>query len=140
MPKIITHKIKINTKGNSQVVDLTDKIYDKLVDTGLNDGIVTVFIPGSTAAISTVEYEPGLVKDIAQVLEKIIPKNIEYNHNLTWQDANGHSHLRAMILGPSLTVPFSGEKLDLGTWQQVVLIDFDNRSRTREIILKFIGI
>ena len=139
MVRIESHKIKINTKGNGQTIDITDKIFGKLLDSNMKEGVVTVFVPGSTASLSTLEFEPGLIKDIPEIFDTLIPQDKDYAHNLTWQDGNGHSHLRATLIGPSLSVPFSGQKLQLGTWQQVVLIDFDTRSRTREILLKFIG-
>ena len=137
--KIINEKIILNTQGNPDLVDITAKIRDALKSTGLKKGNVTVFVIGSTAAITTFEYEPGVVGDMGELYEKLIPKNKHYSHDDTWGDANGFSHLRAALQGPSLVIPFDGGKLMLGTWQQVVLVDFDNRSRNREVVLQLMG-
>ena len=134
-----TNYIKLSTQGNSDVIDITPQVAKKLAESGLSDGAVTIFVAGSTAALTTVEYEPGLVRDIKELFEKIAPSNKEYHHNERWHDDNGHSHVRASLVGPSLTIPFVDKKLTLGTWQQVVLIDFDNRARKREIALQFMG-
>ena len=134
-----TNYIKLSTQGNSDVIDITPQVAKKLAESGLSDGAVTIFVAGSTAALTTVEYEPGLVRDIKELFEKIAPSNKEYHHNERWHDDNGHSHVRASLVGPSLTIPFVDKKLTLGTWQQVVLIDFDNRARQREIALQFMG-
>ena len=134
-----TNYIKLSTQGNSDVIDITPQVAKKLTESGLSEGTVTIFVAGSTAALTTVEYEPGLVRDIKELFEKIAPSNKEYHHNERWHDDNGHSHVRASLVGPSLTIPFVDKKLTLGTWQQVVLIDFDNRARQREIVLQFVG-
>lgn len=136
---VITQKIKIKTKANGHLVNLTDEIEAYLNKSHLSTGIVTIFAIGSTGAISTVEYEPGLQKDIPKALERLIPSDIDYEHHKTWHDDNGKSHVQATILGPSINVPFEDGKLSLGTWQQVVFIECDTKDRTREIILKFIG-
>jgi secondary thiamine-phosphate synthase enzyme len=137
--EVITEHIKISTKGNSEMVDITDDIAEKIRTLGLQEGIVTVFVSGSTASVTTTEFEPGLRKDIPDMLERIAPHDIRYHHDDTWGDGNGHAHVRASFLGPSLTVPFSKGRMLLGTWQQVVLIDFDNRSRFRDVVLQLLG-
>jgi len=137
--EIINKKIEFKTKGNPDLVNITDKIKDILAESGLKKGSVTVFVVGSTAAITTFEYEPGVVKDMQELYEKIIPRNKHYEHDDTWGDANGFSHLRAALQGPSLVIPFDRGELTLGTWQQVVLADFDNRPRKREIVIQIIG-
>ena len=130
-----TKKIKVNTKGNCDIVDITESVSNAIKQTDIKNGTVTLFNVGSTAAITTVEYEPGLVNyDIKAAFEKIAPRNARYEHEETWHDDNGHSHVRASLLGPSLTVPLIDGKLTLGTWQQIVIIDFDTRPRTRTVI------
>jgi len=136
---VFTAYIELNTKGKTDIVDLTSQVSDNLNKTKISCGTVTVFVIGSTGAVTTIEYEPALVSDIKKFFEKIIPSSEGYAHDATWGDANGHSHLRASLLGPSLTIPFSDNKLCLGTWQQVIFIDFDNRPRKRKILLQFIG-
>lgn len=137
--KILNQKIKIDTGKTGDLVNITDKVADILSASGLKNGNVTVFVVGSTAAITTFEYEPGLIKDVQDLCEKLVPSNKHYNHDETWGDANGFSHLRATLFGPSLMIPFESGKLALGTWQQVVLAEFDNRPRHREIIIQIIG-
>ena len=135
-----TQEIRIKTKGNCEVINLTEQVIEVLADSDIKDGTVTVFNVGSTAAITTTEYEPGLVNyDIAAVFEKIAPENARYEHEETWHDDNGHSHVRASLLGPSLSVPMVGGRLTLGTWQQIILVDFDTRARTRTVICQIIG-
>lgn len=133
-----TARLKFSTKGDCDIVDITDEIARELTKTRLREGTATVFVIGSTAAVTTCEYEPGLVSDIKDMFQALIPKNKPYKHNDTWQDGNGHSHLRASLLGASVSIPFTEAKLLLGTWQQVIFIDFDNRPRKREVILQFI--
>ena len=137
--KIINQKIILNTQGNPDLVDITGKIKDVLKSTGLKKGNITVFVVGSTAAITTFEYEPGMINDMQELYEKLVPKNKHYSHDDTWGDANGFSHLRAALQGPSLVIPFDSGKLMLGTWQQVVLAEFDNHPRERQIVLQIIG-
>lgn len=137
--KIINEKIILNTQGNPDLVDITAKIKDALKSTGLKKGNITVFVVGSTAAITTFEYEPGVIRDMGELYDKLIPKSKHYSHDDTWGDANGFSHLRAALQGPSLVIPFDSGKLVLGTWQQVVLAEFDNRPRERQIVLQIIG-
>lgn len=137
--KIISDKIKLDTKGSPDLINLTKDIARCLASAKCQKGIVNALVVGSTAGITTLEYEPGLVKDIQEFYEKLIPSNRHYHHDDTWGDANGFSHLRASLLGPCLTIPFEDGKLLLGTWQQVVLLEFDNRPRSREIIVQIIG-
>ncbi len=137
--KIITEEIHKKTRGNCDIVNLTDDLTELLKKSGMSQGNCTVFSIGSTSAITTVEYEPGLIKDIPKFLDEIIPQFKNYHHNETWGDGNGHSHLRSSLYKTSLTIPFNNGEFFLGTWQQVVFLDFDNRERTRRIIAQFIG-
>ncbi len=137
--KIKTTNFTVRTEGNTELIDITDKVKEQLREVGFSEGNVLVFVPGSTAGITTIEYEPGLLRDYPKFFEKIIPSNQTYHHNETWHDGNGHSHVRASLQGGSITVPFVSGKLLLGTWQQIILIDFDVRSRNRNIITQFIG-
>ncbi len=138
--QVITERIQVSTKGNTDIIDLTREIQERIDQNDVSEGQVTVFAPGATAGISVVEYEPGLLQDIPELLEKLIPSKQVYHHNETWHDGNGHSHLRATLIGPSLTVPFQKKTLILGTWQQVILLDFDNRSRNRSIVVQIMGV
>jgi len=137
--KIISDSLSFSMKGFGDMKDLTHTVSQKLSDHGLKNGTVTIFTPGSTGGLTTIEYEPGLVEDFSELMERIIPSNVTYHHDARWGDGNGFSHVRASLLGASLTVPFSKGSLSLGTWQQIVFIDFDNRSRSRTILLQFIG-
>lgn len=133
-----TEYLHLKTKGNAEVVDITPEVSARLRETKIKDGTVTVSVIGSTGAVTTCEYEPGLVQDISDIFDKLIPAG-HYNHDQAWGDGNGHSHLRSSLVGPSLTVPFSKKELILGTWQQIIFIDFDNRPRSRKIVLQFMG-
>jgi len=137
--KVISDSLSFLTRGFNDMKDLTGEVSQKLSEHGLENGIVNLFVPGSTGGLTTIEYESGLVKDFDELMEKIIPSNVSYHHDAKWGDGNGFSHVRASLLGPSLTVPFSKGALNLGTWQQIVFIDFDNRSRSRTILLQFMG-
>jgi secondary thiamine-phosphate synthase enzyme len=137
--KVINDSIQLSASGFSDMKDLTGEVSDKLASLKLQSGQVTLFVPGSTGGITTIEYEPGLEQDFTELMEQIIPSNKTYHHDARWGDGNGFSHVRASLVGPSLTVPFEDGKLMLGTWQQIVFIDFDNRSRSRSIVLQFIG-
>lgn len=137
--EIITEHLSLSTKGNADIVDVTDRVVALVSKHKLTSGNVTIFVSGSTAGITTTEYEPGLRKDIPAAFERIAPSSARYHHDETWHDGNGHSHVRAALLGPSLTIPFVNGKLTLGTWQQIVVIDFDNRARTRELTIQIIG-
>ena len=137
--QIINKKIEIDTKGAGDLLNITDQVVDILTASELKKGTATVFVVGSTAAITTFEYEPGMIKDMRDLCEKLVPSDKHYNHDDTWGDANGFSHLRAALFGPSLAIPFNNGKLSLGTWQQIVLTEFDNRPRHREAIVQIIG-
>ena len=137
--EIETYSISISTKGNCDIVDITDNVSDLIVDNNFTEGNVLVFVGGSTAGITTIEYESGLLKDYPKLFERIAPANINYEHDNTWHDGNGHSHIRAAIQGASLTVPFLKGRMLLGTWQQIIFVDFDNRSRRRNITVQITG-
>ena len=135
-----THQINIETRGNNQVLNITEQVARHVGSGGITSGTATVFVIGSTGGITTTEFEPGLVtRDLEVAFEKIAPEHGTYLHEETWHDDNGHSHVRASLLGPSLTVPFVDHTLLLGTWQQIILIDFDTRARSRKIIVQVIG-
>jgi len=135
-----TDRIDLKTKGNNDIVDITPEVNRALSDSQLKNGILTAFMPGSTASITTIEYEPGLVnEDLPKALETMAPSGVRYAHDSAWGEGNGHAHVRASIVGPGLTVPFSEGRLMLGTWQQIVLVDYDNRARSREVIVQIMG-
>lgn len=135
-----TQEIRIKTKGNCDIINITEQVCSAVVQSRIENGIVTLFNVGSTAGITTTEFEPGLVNyDIATAFEKIAPENARYEHEETWHDDNGHSHVRASLLGPSLSVPVVSGRPTLGTWQQIILVDFDTRSRTRTVVCQIIG-
>ena len=136
---IITKTIKIQSKGESDIIDLNDMISEKITESGISNGIVTVFVAGSTGALTTIEYEPGLLKDFPDMLSRIAPNEINYEHEERWHDGNGRSHVKASLVGPSLTIPFKDGSLLLGTWQQIVFVELDTRGRSRNIILQIIG-
>ncbi|MBN1880197.1 YjbQ family protein [bacterium] len=136
---VLTRHISIRTEGFGQVSDLTAFIRNELAISGLTAGTVLIFVPGSTAGVTTIEFESGVIEDFRESTERLIPESGHYEHNARWGDGNGFSHVRAAWIGPSLTVPFENCSLLLGTWQQVVLVDFDNRSRQREIIVQMSG-
>ena len=137
--EIGTYSIRKSTRGNCDIIDITDEVNYLINQNNFLKGNALIFVGGSTAGITTIEYEPGLRKDYPKFFDKIIPSNISYEHDNTWHDGNGHSHVRASIQGASLTVPFAKGRLLLGTWQQIILVDFDNRSRSREITVQIIG-
>lgn len=135
-----TKQIEVATKGNCHIVDITGEVSRVVSESGIGDGVATVFNVGSTAGITTTEYEPGLANyDIQAAFEKIAPQADRYEHEQTWHDDNGHSHVRASLLGPSLSVPIVGGRLTLGTWQQIILVDFDTRPRKRKIVCQIVG-
>jgi len=136
---VVTRRIGLKTKGNGHILDITGQVAQEVAGSGLKDGTVTVFVPGSTGGVTTVEYESGLLSDLQDLFDRLAPANIHYQHNLRWGDGNGHAHVRASLLGASLTVPFVDQRLALGTWQQIVFIDFDNRPRSRELVLQLMG-
>ena len=136
---IFTKTIHVKTKGESDMVDITEDVSNWITSSKIKEGIVTIFVVGSTAAITTIEYEPGLRKDFPRMLARLAPSDIEYEHQRMWHDNNGHSHVRASLVGPSLTVPIHDGMFTLGTWQQLVLVEMDIRGRDSEIILQIMG-
>ena len=137
--KVQTKKLVEKTQGYCDIIDITAKVQDQIQKEKIQKGLATLFVSGSTAALTTIEYEPGLVKDMKELLERFIPSNKKYHHDDRWGDDNGFSHLRSSLFGPSLQIPIEGGRLLLGTWQQIVLLDFDNRPRTREIVVQIMG-
>jgi secondary thiamine-phosphate synthase enzyme len=136
---VITKSFNIKTKGDTDILDITHQVGKALEETQLKNGILTVFVPGSTAGITTTEYEPGLLQDLPVTFERLVPKAGEYKHNLTWGDGNGYAHVRAALLKSFFTVPFIDGEMILGTWQQIILVDFDNRRRERKVFVQIIG-
>jgi len=136
---VVTGEISLRTRGNGDTLDITTKIEKFLLDSKLTNGTVTVFVNGSTAGITTIEFEPGLVADFEKLWERLASKDIPYDHNERWGDGNGYAHIRASLLGASLVVPFADRKMMLGTWQQIILVDFDNRPRQRTVIVQVMG-
>ncbi|MDD5509799.1 MAG: secondary thiamine-phosphate synthase enzyme YjbQ [Dehalococcoidales bacterium] len=135
----MTREITLNTRGECDIIDITPDIEQELARAGVANGIVTIFIAGSTAGLTTIEFESGVLADLQDMWQRIVPKDIAYAHDRRWGDGNGYSHVRASLQGASLTVPFSNKRLVVGTWQQIVLIDFDNRPRSRRVILQIMG-
>lgn len=136
---VYTGSFRVHTKGETDLVDITGSVQGIVSKSPLSAGIATVFVAGSTAGITTVEYESGLVKDLRDAYERLAPRRGEYAHNERWGDGNGYAHVRASFTSQDMTIPFSGKRLILGTWQQVVLVDFDNRTRQREIVVQLVG-
>lgn len=136
---VITNQLSIRTKGEGEILDITNEVSKSVFETKLKNGIVTVFVPGSTGALTTIEYEPGLIQDFPEMLERLAPKNLEYQHERRWHDGNGHSHVKASLIGPCLTIPFVNGRLTLGTWQQIVFVELDSRNRARNLIMQIIG-
>ena len=134
-----TGSLTLSTRGEADVHDITDELARLLVESGLTSGTLTIFCPSSTSGVTTIEYEPGAVADLRRLFDEIIPPGRTYAHEAAWHDGNGHSHVRAALLGPSLTVPFVAGRLTLGTWQQVIYVDFDVRARRRELVVQMIG-
>ncbi|MGE5378372.1 MAG: secondary thiamine-phosphate synthase enzyme YjbQ [Bacteroidota bacterium] len=134
-----TGSISLKTKGSADIQDITDQISNHVARSGFKDGIVTVFCPSATSALTTIEYESGALSDLRRLFDELVPENREYAHNARWQDGNGHSHIRAALLGPSLTIPFVDARLTLGTWQQVIYLDFDVRPRQRQLVVQILG-
>lgn len=135
----LTKSFSVSSRGNTDIVDITPDVEEIVRGFGAADGLATVFVPGSTAGVTTIEFESGAVADLKDAFERMAPEDIPYAHNARWGDGNGHSHVRAAILGASLCVPIAGARLLLGTWQQIVLVDFDNRPRTREVVVRVGG-
>jgi secondary thiamine-phosphate synthase enzyme len=137
--KIVTSRLSEKTRGFCDVIDITPRVQREVERAGVRQGLVTLFVAGSTASITTIEHEPGLVRDLGECLERLVPSDRRYHHDERWGDDNGFSHVRASLLGPSLQVPVEKGQLTLGTWQQIVLLDFDNRPRQREIVVQILG-
>jgi secondary thiamine-phosphate synthase enzyme len=134
-----TGNIALSTRGNTEIHDLTRELVRLVEQSGLKNGTLTVFCPSSTSGLTTIEFEPGALSDLKRMFEELVPANREYAHNATWDDGNGHSHMRASLLGASLTIPFVEKTLTLGTWQQVIYVDFDIRPRRRELVVQMVG-
>lgn len=134
-----TLSIQLSTQGNADIRDITEAVAKAVRDSGLANGTVTIFCPSATSALTTIEYESGAVSDLRRLFDEIIAADRSYAHNARWGDGNGHSHVRAALLGPSLTVPFVERRLTLGTWQQIIYVDFDNRARQRELVVQVLG-
>ncbi|MCP5050734.1 MAG: YjbQ family protein [bacterium] len=131
--------IRLETRGKNEMIDITDDVRQMVMESEITNGSALIFVPGATGALSTIEYEPGLIQDLPRLMEKLIPEKQYYEHNETWHDGNGHSHLRATLVGPSLTVPFENKQLILGTWQQIVFLEFDNKPHDRRIAVQLNG-
>ena len=141
---VITKTVQVQTDPTADpkhtgIIDITPQVAEQVADVGINNGTATLFVAGSTAGITTIEFEPGLLSDFKDMWARNVPQNIAYDHDRRWGDGNGHSHVRASFLGASLVVPFNDKRLTLGTWQQIVLVDFDNRPRSRQIIVQIMG-
>ena len=136
---VITKQIKISSKSENDIINITEQVADAISESGISNGTITVFVSGSTGAITTIEYEPGLVKDFPEMLSRVAPDDINYEHEQRWHDGNGRSHVKASLVGPSLTVPFKDRQLLLGTWQQIVFLELDTKARTRTLVLQIIG-
>lgn len=139
MSGIVTDRVRVETRGDADIHDLTERVQALVQKHGFREGQALVFVSGSTAGITTIEYEPGLLKDLPEAFERLAPRGLDYHHEQAWHDGNGHSHVRASLLGPSITVPFAAGKLLTGTWQQIVLVDFDNRPRRRDVVVQLSG-
>jgi secondary thiamine-phosphate synthase enzyme len=131
--------VSLRTAAKDEILDITGKVQDIVSKSGIEDGLACIFVAGSTAAVTTIEFEPGLVKDLKEAMDRLYPKGIDYEHHRRWGDGNGHSHIRASLVGPSLTVPVVDGRLLLGTWQQIVFLELDNKPRSREVFVQIVG-
>ena len=136
---VSTHTLSLKTRGDADIHDITDQVADAIQASKVQNGTVTVFCPSSTSGVTTIEYESGALSDLRRLFDEIIPPNREYAHNARWGDGNGHAHVRAALLGPSLSIPVVNGRLTLGTWQQIIYVDFDNRPRSRELVVQIVG-
>lgn len=136
---VLTETISLSTRGHCDIVDITPQVEQQIAKAKADSGTVTVLVTGSTAGITTIEFEPGLLADLKEMWQRLVPENIPYAHDRAWGDGNGYSHIRASLLGASLVIPFSHKRLALGTWQQIVLVDFDNRPRSRQVVVQLMG-
>ena len=137
--RVVTDRFEVSTRGDAHMLDVTDEVARIVTEHGFHEGQALVFVAGATAGLTTIEFEPGLVRDFPALFDRIAPQEMRYHHEETWHDGNGHSHCRASLLGPSLTVPFEAGMLVLGTWQQILLVDFDNRPRRRDVVVQLMG-
>lgn len=135
----VNGRIEFSTEGHGHVLDITEQVSGRVQASGLKSGTVTLFTPSATSALTTIEYESGAVHDLQQLFDRIAPPDLDYRHNLRWGDGNGHAHVRHALLGPSLTIPFIEGRMTLGTWQQIVFVDFDNRPRSRSVVIQIMG-
>jgi len=136
---VVTKNISLQSKGECDIIDITPQVAKQVTEAGINSGTVTLFVAGSTAGISTIEFESGVLSDFQDMWQRNVPDSITYEHDRRWGDGNGYSHVRASLLGASLVIPFNDKKLTLGTWQQIVIVDFDNRPRSRQVVLQIMG-
>jgi secondary thiamine-phosphate synthase enzyme len=136
---VVNKQITLNTRGNGHIIDITADVRQEISGTGLKNGLVTLFTASSTSALTTAEYESGVVHDLQELFDRLVPPNMDYRHNLRWGDGNGHAHARHALLGPSLTIPLVEGRLTLGTWQQIIFLDFDNRARSRSLVVQILG-
>jgi secondary thiamine-phosphate synthase enzyme len=136
---VVNRRISLNTRGNGHIIDITEEVRREISGAGLKNGLVTLFTPSSTSALTTAEYESGVVHDLQELFDRLVPPNMDYRHNLRWGDGNGHAHARHALLGPSLTIPLVEGRLTLGTWQQIIFLDFDNRARSRSLAVQILG-
>jgi len=139
MMPVFTKRLELRTDAENDILDLTGEVQQAVEESGLDAGVAIVFVPGSTAAITTIEFEPGLARDFSRMLERLAPKDIDYEHQKAWHDDNGRSHVKASLVGPSLSVPFEDGILTLGTWQQIVFVELDIKPRRREIVVQVMG-
>jgi secondary thiamine-phosphate synthase enzyme len=136
---VFTRRLELATEAENDVLDITERVQRAVEQSGMDAGVATIFVPGSTAAVTTMEYEPGLARDFPDMLERVAPRDIPYEHQKAWHDGNGRSHVKASLVGPSLTIPFDGGHLILGTWQQIVFVELDIRPRKREVVVQIFG-
>ena len=136
---VVTKSISLQSKGECDIIDITHQVAKQVTEAGINSGTVTLFVAGSTAGISTIEFESGVLSDFQDMWQRNVPDSFTYEHDRRWGDGNGYSHDRASLLGASLVIPFNDKKLTLGTWQQIVIVDFDNRPRSRQVVLQIMG-
>lgn len=136
---VVNSRIHFDTRGHGHILDITDKVHLEIQRSGIKNGTVSLFTPSSTSALTTTEYESGVVHDLHEMFDRIAPESMEYRHNLRWGDGNGHAHVRHALFGPSLVVPIVESRMTLGTWQQIIFVDFDNRARTRSVVVQVMG-
>ncbi len=136
---VVTRRITLRTRGDCHIVDITEEVRREIRGASVENGLVTLFTPSSTSALTTAEYESGVVHDLQVLFDRLVPPSAEYRHNLRWGDGNGHAHARHALLGPSLTIPLVEGRLTLGTWQQILFLDFDNRARSRSLVVQILG-